>query len=62
VSILIDVLSEWTERLSLPRLSKFGVCAADIAHIVANSRGSSMKTNPIELTDEEIATIVRARL
>jgi alcohol dehydrogenase len=35
---------------------------ADVDRIVANSRGSSMKTNPIPLTDLEIAGIVRARL
>jgi hypothetical protein len=29
---------------------------------VANSRGSSMKTNPIALTDDEVARIIRARL
>jgi alcohol dehydrogenase len=35
---------------------------ADVDRIVAHGRGSSMKTNPIVLTDAEIACLVRARL
>ncbi len=56
------ILSEWTERLRLPRLGVYGVHRADLDEVVANSRGSSMKTNPIVLHDEEILEIVEARL
>ncbi|MDD5390485.1 MAG: iron-containing alcohol dehydrogenase [Gallionellaceae bacterium] len=59
---LVELLGNWTRRLELPRLGAYGVTEADVARIVANSRGSSMKTNPIVLTDEEIASLVRARL
>jgi alcohol dehydrogenase len=59
---LVETLVDWTRRLKLQRLGEYGVTEADIPRIVANSRGSSMKTNPIVLTDEEIASIVRARL
>jgi alcohol dehydrogenase class IV len=59
---LPEILEDWTRRLNLPRLGKYDVRESDVARIVANSRGSSMLTNPIELTDEEIAAIVRARL
>jgi alcohol dehydrogenase len=59
---LLEILKEWTRRLALPRLGDYGVKEADVGRIVANSRGSSMKTNPILLTDQEIAGIVRARL
>jgi alcohol dehydrogenase len=38
------------------------VAAVDIPRIVDNSRGSSMKTNPIVLTDGEIAGIVAERM
>jgi len=58
---LVELLEDWTLRLGLPRLGTFGVVEADVARIVANSRGSSMKTNPIVLADEEIAGLVRAR-
>lgn len=59
---LLRSLDDWTQRLDIPRLGTFGATEADLAHIVANSRGSSMKTNPIVLTDEEIGEVVRARL
>lgn len=59
---LVDMLENWTRRLQLPRLASYGVAQSDIPHIVANSRGSSMKTNPVLLTDEEIAKVLRARL
>ena len=56
------MLAGWRERLALPRLAAYGVTAADIPRIVADSRGSSMKTNPVVLTDDEIAGIVGERL
>ncbi|KAF0099105.1 MAG: alcohol dehydrogenase [bacterium] len=59
---LVEILEDWTRRLHLPRLAEYGVDAADVERIVAHSRGSSMKTNPIVLTDQEIAELVRARL
>lgn len=59
---LPEILDEWTRRLDLPRLGAYGVSEADVARIVANSRGSSMRTNPVVLTDEEIAGLVRDRL
>lgn len=59
---LVEMLDAWTLRLKLPRLGGYGVSEADIPRIVANSRGSSMKTNPLALTDAEIAGIVRVRL
>ena len=59
---LIDTLESWTRALALPTLSHFGVTSADIPRIVANSRGSSMKTNPLRLEDTEIAAILAARL
>ncbi|MGE0082575.1 MAG: iron-containing alcohol dehydrogenase [Thiohalomonadaceae bacterium] len=59
---LVQVLMQWTEQLGLPRLSAYGVSEADLPRIVQASRNNSMKTNPVLLTDEEIAAIVRARL
>jgi len=52
----------WTERLGLPRLSRYGVSADDRERLVTHVSPSSMKTNPIELTADEIAAIVRARI
>ncbi|MFZ5483117.1 MAG: iron-containing alcohol dehydrogenase [Pseudomonadota bacterium] len=59
---LIEQLSHWCEVLSIPRLGHYGVTSADIGRLVANSRGSSMKTNPIALTDAEIATLIQSRI
>lgn len=59
---LVLLLSDWVERLDLPRLSQYGMTADDIGRVVAASRGSSMKTNPIVLGDNELETVLRHRL
>ena len=59
---LVTLLHTWTEKLRLERLSAYGLDESEVDHVVANSRGSSMKTNPIVLTDEEIKKILLKRL
>ena len=59
---LVGLLKEWTERMALPALSALGVGPADIPRIVAHARGSSMKTNPVPLSDSEIERVIRHRL
>ena len=59
---LIATLNAWTESLHIPVLGSYGVREEHVSKIVAGSRGSSMKTNPILLTDEEIAQVLRSRL
>jgi alcohol dehydrogenase len=59
---LVDKLDVWTRELKLPMLVHYGVTASDIPRIVANSRGSSMKTNPVQLEDSEIAAILATRI
>jgi len=61
-AFLVATLRQWEERLALPRLAACGVTAENIPRIVAHSRGSSMRTNPIELTDSELAAILEERL
>jgi alcohol dehydrogenase class IV len=61
-SLLVPALESLVARLSVPRLSAYGITEASIPAIVADSRGSSMMTNPIVLTEEEIAAILRASL
>lgn len=61
-AVLIETLEDWTRALALPALGHYGVTAADIPRIVAHSRGSSMKTNPLPLEDSEIAAILATRL
>ncbi|MDX1655963.1 MAG: iron-containing alcohol dehydrogenase, partial [Candidatus Competibacteraceae bacterium] len=55
---LSRILEDWTERLEIPRLGRFGIRQGDIPAIVAKARGSSMKTNPIVLTDGELSEIL----
>ncbi len=49
-----------TETLHVPPLSRFGITPADFPEIVAKSQqASSMKGNPIALTDAELTDILR---
>ena len=59
---LVSYLNMLTTEMQLPGLKEYGVRAEQIDHVVANSRGSSMQTNPIVLTDDEIRSIVFKRL
>ncbi len=58
---LLTLLSDWTARLHLPRLREYGLERAGFDHVVANARGSSMRTNPIVLTDAEIRRVLELR-
>jgi alcohol dehydrogenase class IV len=57
---LLITLTEWTAALAIPRLRTWGITEAAIPALVADARGSSMRTNPIALTDEELAEILDA--
>ena len=59
---LVLLLTRWTEDLKLKGLSQYGLDHEGLEHVVAHSRGSSMKTNPIVLTDDEIKSILVQRL
>jgi alcohol dehydrogenase class IV len=59
---LVILLAEWTRRLDLPRLSDYGLDADGLDQVVAHSRGSSMHTNPVVLSDAEIKTCLQERL
>ncbi|MCU0936602.1 MAG: iron-containing alcohol dehydrogenase [Gammaproteobacteria bacterium] len=59
---LVRLLEDWTARLALPRLGRYGLSEAGLDHVVAHSRGSSMKTNPIALTDAEVRECLARRL
>lgn len=59
---LLGIMQAWSGRLRMPPLSHFGVGEGDVDRIVAGSRGNSMQTNPVVLTDNEIAEVIRQRL
>ncbi|HVR64200.1 MAG TPA: iron-containing alcohol dehydrogenase [Polyangia bacterium] len=54
---------ELSAALRIPRLALYGLAAADIPALVAKAKAaSSMKANPIALTDNEIAEITSAAM
>jgi alcohol dehydrogenase class IV len=56
----VDAIEELCAALSIPALGRYGVNADAIPSLVASARrASSMKANPIELTDAELAGIVQ---
>jgi len=55
---LIETLSQWSRDLCMPSLSDYGIKKSHLAHIIKHARGSSMKTNPIVLSDAEIQSIL----
>jgi alcohol dehydrogenase len=59
---LVDTLRGWVTALGVPGLSAFGMGAQDIPAIVADSPGSSMRTNPVALTDAELTSILQRSL
>jgi alcohol dehydrogenase len=59
---LLATLDAWTTALRMPRLADFGVRPRNLPGLVAESRGTSMRTNAIPLADGEIAAILAACL
>lgn len=57
---LIETLAAWTSRVSLQGLAGYGMGESDIEAIVAESRAGSMLTNPVELSDDELAGVLGA--
>ncbi len=55
-----DAIGELCASLNIPALGRYGVNADCIPKLVASARrASSMKANPIELTDDELAGILQ---
>jgi alcohol dehydrogenase class IV len=54
----VEIVRELCRRLKVPGLLDFGIGPGFVAGLVAESRGSSMKSNPIVLEDAEIAEIL----
>jgi alcohol dehydrogenase len=59
---LVELLQQWTYDMKLESLSSYGLKSSGLDHVVKHARGSSMKTNPIVLTDEEIKSILVERM
>jgi alcohol dehydrogenase len=61
-ALLVTELEAWAVSLGLPRLADYGITPGDLPALVADSRGSSMRTNPVTLDDAEIAGVLAACL
>jgi len=59
---LVQLLEDWTKQMKLDRIGRYGMTANDIDEVVRHCRGSSMQTNPIVLSDSEVADLLRKRL
>ncbi|WP_153824796.1 iron-containing alcohol dehydrogenase [Polyangium spumosum] len=57
-----DAFRALRDKLGVPPLRGYGVGEADLASIIAGSRAGSMRSNPIELTDDELEGILRRTL
>ena len=56
-------VAELCRALDVPGLAGYGMTAADVPDLCAKARAaSSMKTNPLPLTDGELAEIATAAL
>jgi len=56
----IDWVAALQRRIGIPRLGALGIKREDFPRLVAGSRGSSMRYNPVELTDEQLTRILEA--
>ena len=56
---LIETLCEWIEQLTVPKLSDYGLISKDLETI---AKQTSNRNNPIQLSYEEILTILSSRL
>ncbi|MEM8896758.1 MAG: iron-containing alcohol dehydrogenase [Bacteroidota bacterium] len=56
---LIELIQEWTEKLSLPNLSSYGLTKEMITDI---SSATAMKNHPVQFSQEEKEEVLRRRL
>jgi alcohol dehydrogenase class IV len=59
----LEFVRQLARDLAIPRLGGFGVTEGDIAEVVGLARkASSMKFNPVELSEEALSRVLRAAL
>jgi alcohol dehydrogenase len=59
---LVATLRTLVTELGIPRLSAFGMTTDHIPAVVADSPGSSMRSNPVALSDRELESILEEAL
>lgn len=58
---LVATLRSWQDVLAMPGLGRYGLGSADWERVARESRGSSMKTNPLPLLDAQLVAILERR-
>jgi alcohol dehydrogenase len=58
----LELVRQLQLQLEIPSLSRLGVTARDLPEVVKNARGSSMRTNPVDLSDAQLAEALAAEL
>lgn len=59
----VTLVSDWVAAMQIPRLSAFGMRASDVPEMVALARkASSMRYNPVVLSDDALAGVLTAAL
>lgn len=59
----MDWVQALCDTLAVPGLNTYGICREEFTDIIAKSReSSSMKGNPIKLTDDELANVLEGAL
>ncbi|MFW5872348.1 MAG: iron-containing alcohol dehydrogenase [bacterium] len=59
LDFFLATIEKWTKDMELPLLDKYGITRNDISKIV---KGTSIKNNPVELNESELAYILERRL
>jgi alcohol dehydrogenase class IV len=62
VEAVLSLLELLQRQMAIPGLAQLGVTEDRLGEVVAGARGSSMRYNPVELTDEELLAILRAAM
>lgn len=57
--LLVEILENWTAKLNISRLGEYGVSEDDLDKI---AKKAGNKNNPIQLDNEQVKQLVRARL
>ena len=58
----VAALEQLQRSLATPRLSALGLTEGHLAEVVGGARGSSMRYNPVDLSDSELETALRAAM
>lgn len=58
----LESIGRLQRQLEIPSLSRLGVAARDLPEIVRHARGSSMRTNPVDLSDQQLVEVLAAAM